>query len=195
MNNALFEAPTTYPADFEEARKAYGPAGNDSKSDAFRAWNQSAKVRMSAGAFGHRLLECFKLYNEFLAGENVKRQRTRQSDYPKAHMATWLRQRRWEGYLADAEARFAKATIEATKEKVVFDGWDDEARKLIQELTDAKFTAWFANVQVTRGARTVLTFPNRFKADYCATNFIYALRRAFGDCTLTAAGSKDKFDI
>jgi hypothetical protein len=193
--NQLFETPTDYPADFEEARKAYGPGKNDSKSDAFKAWNQTAKIRMSAGAFGHRLLECFALYNEFLAGENVKRSRSRQSDYPKAHMATWLRQRRWEGYMVDAEARFARATTEATKEKVVFDGWEKEAAGLIQELTDARFTAWFANVQVTRGEPTELMFPNSFKASYVAKSFSYALRRAFGSCRLTAAGSEEKFDI
>lgn len=195
MSNQLFAAPTTYPVDFEAARVVFRPARNDSKSDAFKAWNQTAKIRLSAGAFGNRLIECLKLYNDFLDSENAKRQRSRQSDYPKAHMATWLRQRRWEEYMAEAEIRFAKATTDAAKEKIVFSGWEAEAEKLIAELTDAKFTAWFADVKVTRGDRTVLMFPNGFKAAYCAKNFIYAMRRAFGDCTLVAAGTKDRFDI
>lgn len=193
--NQLFDAPTTYPADFEEARKAFAPGKNDSKSDAFKAWQQTAKVRMSAGAFGNRLLACFALYGEFLAGENVKRARSRQSDYPKLHMATFLRQRRWEGYLADAEERAARVVAEAAKEKILCAGWEPEAEKLIAELTDARFTSWFENVQVRRGDPTEIMFPNSFKASYVAKSFSYALRRAFGSCRLTAAGTTERFDI
>ena len=65
--------PTSYPADFEEARKAYGPAQNDSKSEAFKAWEQTKKRRMATGAFGQRMIICCVLYNEFLDGENIKR--------------------------------------------------------------------------------------------------------------------------
>lgn len=193
--NQLFDAPTSYAADFEEARAAYRPPKNDSKSDAYSAWTKTAKQRMSAGAFGHRMVECCRLYSAWIDEENVKRARQRQNDYPKKHMATWLNKRGWENFLADAETAFTKATVDAAKQKILCEGWEDEAAKLIAELTDARFTAWFDNVQVRRGPPVEVMFPNSFKASYVAKSFSYAMRRAFGECRLTAAGSSEKFDI
>lgn len=192
----LFDAPTVYAADFEEAWKAYRPGKNDTKSDAYSAWVKTAKTRMAAGAFGHRMTECCRQYDAWIEAESVRLSRRNKGErYPKKHMSTWLNKRGWENFMADAEAAVARETIEAAKEKILCTGWEPEAEKLIAELTDARFTSWFENVQVRRGDPTEIMFPNSFKASYVAKSFSYALRRAFGSCRLTAAGTTERFDI
>jgi len=192
--SGLFDAPTVYAADFEEAWQAYRAPKNSAKFEAYAAWTKTAKMRMHHGAFGQRMLECCRLYSEWIDAENARRQRQRQSDHPKKHFSSWLNGRGWEPYMADAEARISKATIDATKEKVTFDGWEDEAEKMIREIGDGKFAAWFSEVKITR-APTTITFPNRFKAAHAASNFRFAMVRAFGPCTLAAAGTSDRWDI
>lgn len=188
--------PTLYPADFTDARAAYRPAQNDSKAEAFKAWEQTKRRRLSAGAFGKRMVFCCQLYNEFLDGENVKRARQKQADYPKAHMATWIRQTRWEGYIEEADQRIAAELAAGVKENPTYAGWESQAEKLISELKQPVVDAWFSGISVSIGEQTVIEFPKGFQAKWVATNFSYAIKRAFGCCILTVSGKPaEKFEI
>lgn len=185
MNDALLNVPTSYAADFEEARIAFLPPQNDSKFGAYKAWSKTVRVRMACGAFGNRMTECCRLYHES----------TRREKQFKKHMATWLNGRGWEDFMAEAEANLTRISANALKGKMIFDGWEAEAEQLIKELTDSKFSTWFEGVTVKRGKPTEIIFPSHFRANYVAKNFPYALRRAFSECRLTAIGSAQKFDL
>lgn len=192
MNKELF--PTAYSEDFESARSAYRPEKNDSKADAYKAWEQTKRRRMSAGAFGQRMVFCCDAYNAFLDEENARRRKNRQSDYPRAHMATWIRQARWEGFMPDAEARIAAMEGAKTAQNPAFTGWEAQADRLVTELTRPVVESWFADVRVLEGP--VIEFPGGFKARWVAQHFQPNILRAFGPCSLSVAGKPgEKYPI
>lgn len=193
--NQLFASPTSYTADFEEAWQAYKPPKNSTKFEAYTAWQKTAKLRMHRGAFGQRMVECCRLYSEWIDAENVKRARSRQGDCPKKHFSSWLNARGWESFMPEAEERIQKARLTEAKGAANRPGWENEAAQLIVDLTEPKFTAWFDGAEVTRGSPTVIKFSRIFRARYVAANFSSALRRVFGDCRLVAEGSKEQFEI
>lgn len=193
--NQLFDAPITYPDDFQSSWQAFRATKNDSKADGLKAWQQTAKRRLAVGATGPLMVACCTAYNHFILSENAKRAKGRQAEYPKLHFCTFLRQARYDGYMEDAAAILDRAAAQADKVKSSYPGWEDEAAKLADELSLDRFSAWFDGVTVNRGSPIEIIFPKRFKANYVATNFTYALRRAFGTCRLTATGTNDRFDI
>jgi hypothetical protein len=188
VNNALFQAETSYPPEFEQARAAFHPVKTDSKCDAFKAYRQTEKQRSVAAAVGGTFIRCCELYSTWVDSENAKRRAQRQSDQPRLHMATFIRQRRWEAFMEEIKSAPAFAPVNLA-------GWEAEAAKIKREVSEEKFAAWFGGVQVKRGQPIELIFPSVFKAKYVAQHFPYALRRAFGECRLTSIGSQEKVDI
>lgn len=191
--NQLF--PTEYTADFEAAWKAWKATKNDAKSTAYASYVKSAKRRAALGLTPIRFLACIQAYNSWLNVENARRTKQRQAEHPKTHFSTWVNQARYENYMADADAALARAGDQKDRINSGYPGWEDEAKKLADELSLDRFAAWFDGVTVKRGEPVEIVFPKRFKASYVATNFPYQVRRAFGPCKLLAAGTRDVFDI
>ena len=174
-----------YTADFEAARRAYGPPPNDSKKDAFRAWRQVAGSRPAQDL----LLAAIAEYQAWLTAENVRRIKARQAEHPKCHMATWLRQERWEGFTEAAQAALDRQR-QASAAAPPPDTGDDPSGfwgRLRAELGAEKLAAWFGGaVYDDEGPR--LGVPGAFKRDWIGREFRFALQRAAGgrDVTVTA---------
>lgn len=88
-----------YTKEFCDAWTLYGSPKSSSKSLAFRNWLRLGKDRPSQ----ELILAEISCYNRWLAEESSKNGR----EYPKCHMATWLAQRRYEGFEDDAQAMIA----------------------------------------------------------------------------------------
>jgi hypothetical protein len=169
-----------YAADFEEARRAYGPPPNDSKKDAFKAWGQVAARRPAQDL----LLAAIGEYQAWLEAENIKRVRLRQAEHPKCHMATWLRQERWEGFLEAAQVRLQRTA--ALTRPVPQDDPTGFWGRLTQELGPEKVAAWFGGA-VYDAESPSIAVAGAFKADWVGREFRFALHRAAGgrDVTVT----------
>jgi hypothetical protein len=171
-----------YPDDFLEARRAYGIPPNDSRKDALKAWNQVEGSRPPLDL----LLACIAEYRDFLTAENIKRVRLRQAEHPKCHMATWLRQERWEGFLDAAKARLDRERAVAA-DRAASLPTDDPAgfwTRLRCEIGEAKFAAWFAGaVYDDEGPRLVI--PGAFKRDWISQHFRLHMERAAGGRAVT----------
>ena len=167
MDKALF--PKNYPLGFEAFWKAYGPVKNSSKADAFRAWVQIGKFRPDLP----ELIQAVEAYGKWLQDENGRRAKQRQGEHPKCHPATWLRQRRWEGFIEEA-----KSMTQATEQKPDHPSdqqmlWD----KLAKEIGPEQFRAWFSDAKVVNGA---MILPSPFRARWVQEKFSGPVLRAFG---------------
>ncbi len=172
--------PVSYTSDFEAARRAYGPPPNDSKKDAFRAWEQVSANRPAQDL----LLAAIDEYRAWLTAENIRRIKARQGEHPKCHMATWLRQWRWEGFLEAAQARLEHTA--ALTRPVPQDDPTGFWGRLAQELGSEKVAAWFGGA-VYDAESPSIAVAGAFKADWVCREFRFALHRAAGgrDVTVT----------
>lgn len=157
-----------YPEDFSAAWHVYKSPATSSKKDALKAWIQTARSRPS----DEIMLSCIVSYNAYLARENEKRRMARQSEHPKCHMATWLRQERWDGFMPSGAS---------SKPLSTHPSWNGSRETLERQIRQEDFNGYFALLEFRAGPPPAIICPTQFMADHVARKFQFPLRRAFGE--------------
>ncbi len=168
-----------YPNEYEELWKAYAAPANASKKMGHIAYKKATDLPAH-----DLLLCCVEAYNEFLKANSRPNQ-----PYPRAHLATWLNQARWEGFLDRGEEllRLQKGHREA-KEAAVSATSQSWPTATISRLTlsPAIVERWFLPCTFIPGEPPELIAPSRFHADWLLTKFYSQIERALGPGTVVS---------
>lgn len=151
--------PTGYGPGFEEFWKAYPRTPNMSKAEAWKVW-----VRLDKS--GHladqpKMLAAVSAYKQFLANES----KGRKEPHPPAHAATWLNQRRYDGFIdAEASAHAAVAARDAAGWEAAYPKWAS-IRAYFRKMhgSDALWHSMFAGCSAV--SETEIVVPSRFQRD------------------------------
>lgn len=183
----LFRAAPQYSGNFEAVWSVYQSPKNSSKSDAYKAYLQVAKFLPPTDVF----IACIEAYNSFLIQESKKRG----SEYPKVHASTFLRQRRWEGFEADAEAiiaaREAHSGAEALAIAQSWAGAPWASLKAAATEEDKGWENWVSKASyIWRPdlGPAEIRCPSEFVRSEIEKRYSRLLDRAFGTYQLTVAG-------
>lgn len=179
-----------YTDDFEALWKAYGPVKNSSKIMAFKAFTKlTVEERPEQSLF----LAEISCYNKWIDEESKKQGRP----YPKCHMATWLNQRKFEGWEDDARAILAAqeanlgATLVSAYSWVETGAWPRLEAALISSISDvspvAVFESFIRQTTFIPGNPPEIKCPSKFHRDQVENKFGIALKRAFGEVKLTVS--------
>lgn len=178
--------PAGYPLDFIEAWQHYKNPKNASKSIAYSCWMR-IKDRPDQALF----IACIKAYNSWLDDQTKRNGR----EYPKCHMATWLRQRRWESFLDDAEAILrASQTGSAPEALAIAKSWAGApwaSLKAVLGPDDAGIENWVSKATFIASQHPEIRSPSKFHAEELEKRFGRVLRKAFPDVRLTYVGQKN----
>jgi hypothetical protein len=160
---------------FEEFWKAYPRTPNMSKQEARKSWAKLAKE----GALPEpaRMQTAVDGYKRFLAEQS----KNRREPHPAAHAATWLNQRRYDGFLDQTIATGRAALAVATGP-----GWEAKYPKwaTIREFfqrqhgNDVVWQNFFANVEAR--SETELVCHSRFQRDQLVEKFAEKLIAIIG---------------
>lgn len=182
--------PAGYPLDFVEAWQHYKNPKNASKSMAYSCWMR-IKDRPDQALF----IACIKAYNSWLDDQTKRNGR----EYPKCHMATWLRQRRWESFLDDAEAIIASE--KAVHGRLDSDGfarahsWEGPQWDALQAAAGkdglGPNSLWILQAAYISSQPPEIRSPSKFHAEELEKRFGRVLRKAFPDVRLTYVGQKN----
>jgi uncharacterized protein YdaU (DUF1376 family) len=159
--------PDGYPSDFEQFWKAYPRTPNMSKSAALKSWKQQKSHLPPLPD----LLSSVSKYRAFLDAETKKQGRT----YPAKHAQGWLTERRWEGYIAQAQAETTVATAAPD--------WADDNPKWAAFKRTVPATAWANFFAVCRpnGSESTLIAPTAFVRDQIESRYGSSLFAVFND--------------
>jgi hypothetical protein len=157
---------TGYSPEFLAFWKAYEASKlcpNASKKDAFKAWRQTEDERPA----DHILLRCLGAYRSFLTANP-------RNPVSACHPSVWLRQARYEGFLD-------KVSHDAPAPQLPRHGsWNGQAGRLIAQIGEASFTAWFAPCEIDDGPPVTIITDREFRRDWIMNHFAGQLRSAFG---------------
>lgn len=174
----LFPAKTSYPAEFEAEWKRFSGPKSSSKSDGLRA-----RIQMAKFLPGHQtLLYCI---DEYRAEIGKSRQISK-------HYASWLRDRRWEGYEDDARKRLLQAAYNA--EQVAKDvqslleqyplqraAFMDLVPTISKQVGNPhEMDAYFGTAIYEAGPPPALRVKSAFLRDRIESKHGFMLRRVFG---------------
>lgn len=163
-----------YPDDFEAFWVSYPRSPNMSKAEAAKAWT---KLK-TAGLLPEqaRVMAAVTAYRKFLADQS----KGRREPHPAAHAATWLNQRRFEGFLeAPARPVGSPAVDTGPGWEAAFPKWA-KVRDTFREMNgnDTLWLTWFAKVRPV--SETELLCWSRFERDQLEQKFGDALKRYIG---------------
>jgi hypothetical protein len=162
-----------YPSAFErwwsECRKWPGFSPNMSKPDALKAWQQCENARPSTGDMVQAAIE----YRRWLEAENETRARRRDKPHPTLHPATWLRQKRWTGFLEAAALRLVEND---PPRRITLAPQHVEALRNVG-VSEVIVATWFADGEYHAGAFLAAT---HMKRDWIANHYARELAKAFG---------------
>jgi hypothetical protein len=159
--------PDGYPPEFEQFWKAYPRTPNMSKSAALKSWKQQKSHLPPLPS----LLSSVAKYRAFLDAETKKQGRT----YPAKHAQGWLSERRWEGYISEAQAETTAATAAPD--------WADDNPKWAAFKRTVPATAWnnFFAVCRPNGSESTLIAPTAFVRDQIESRYGSPLFAIFND--------------
>jgi uncharacterized protein YdaU (DUF1376 family) len=160
-------APDGYPSDFEQFWKAYPRTPNMSKSAALKSWKQQKSHLPPLPD----LLSSVAKYRAFLDAETKKQGRA----YPAKHAQGWITERRWEGYISQAQAETTVATAAPD--------WADDNPKWAAFKRSLPPTAWANFFAVCRpnGSESTLIAPTAFVRDQIESRYGSSLFAVFND--------------
>jgi hypothetical protein len=165
--------PSPYPSAFErwwsECRKWPGFSPNMSKPDALKAWNQAETVRPPTGDMARAAIE----YRRWLEAENETRAKRRDKPHPTLHPATWLRQRRWTGFL---EAAALRLVDNDPPRRITLAPQHVEALRNAG-LSEVTVATWFADGEYRNGK---FLAASDFKRGWIEQHYMRECRNAFG---------------
>ena len=168
--------PVPYPSDFErfwtECRKWPGFSPNMSKPEALKAWQQTKDARPGTGD----MVDTSRAYSRWLEQQNAERAKRRDTPHPTLHPATWLRQRRWTGFLEQAALEAAAGDTDRMPRRVTLSAEYVEALRNAG-LSEVIVATWFADGEFCNG--TFLT-TTPFKAKWLQQHYERELQKAFG---------------
>lgn len=153
----LPKASAVYTQEFEDFWAAYetrkrSPAA--SKPDAMKAWKQTDAVRPALAT----LLLMTTAYHTHID----------KTATPACHPATWLRQERWSGFLAEPK-----------KGVLTHESWPREiAEALAKKIGAAKFNTWLGSARFVSEPIPAIVVSTGFRKDYIRQNLakdIYAV--------------------
>ena len=150
---------SSYTTRFESAWKEYPRTPNMSKLMAYRAWIKETPPEI--------ILECVRQYKSWLK---------KQKDHPVAHMATWINQRRWEGFeeaaLASIEARRAVPVSTLTCEgSPELRRWQEAVAKVQRAIGLDVWGVWFSGAELVSLSPPVVKVGSQFRRQYVESKF------------------------
>jgi hypothetical protein len=184
--------PVAYPPPYEtlwQAWRAFDKNSSEGKDEGLKAWRQTSKIRLAHGCGDDLMLACVDLYRQFLAKQNSERRKFKQSPVPKLHLSTFLRQKRWEGFLEEAKAAaapkpaangHAAPDARALKWPAYHEAWTALRPSVVAALRDERLVdAWFPGALYDGPAR-VLYIPKQFHAHWIELHYRDRLARIVG---------------
>jgi hypothetical protein len=163
---------TFYSPDFEVLWRAYDAPPNSSKLKAYEAYKKAKDIPSD-----DMLLLCINAYNSWL------KQQKGVSPYPKCHMATWINQARWEGFMDKAEQmQTIQAKVQESKEAMISASRQSWPKDIIEKLKlpDPVLEAWIIPCTYVSGPPPQIVAPKRMHANYLREKLIDRLERAIG---------------
>lgn len=159
-----------YPADVQAFVGAW-PASDQSPAEIAAAWPKRDAPPISD------MLTAVEAYRADVEAQNARRPKGDQRPWMQA--TTWLRNRRWEGYLAKIKLTTEMARTQPLQVRPW--GSNPAADKLIAEIGVDRFDAWLRPcVFSLHEGVPMLTAPSKHVRDYVATHYIEKLETAFG---------------
>lgn len=169
---SLFALPVPkgkYTAEFEAFWSAFPHSANASKSDAFKAWNQVAKMRPPL----ETLLRCVAAYEAEINSRLIARPT---SLVAICHASTWLRGQRWEGYMSAVALPGPGGQMAADNAPVP--SW---AIFLAEAIGEPAFHYWFKDAEFSPGPPPVIRVEKMLNRDRISTKYCHILDRCLGD--------------
>jgi hypothetical protein len=163
-----------YPEDFEKFWVAYPRSPNMSKAEAGKSW-----AKLKAGGLlpdGAAMSRAVASYRKFLADQS----KGRKDPHPAAHAATWLNQRRFEGFLEAPAQAYAGGDPGPGWEAAYPDTWA-RLRKFYADThrSDLLWQNTFAGVRPNGSAFTIIC-RSLFERDHLTDKYGENLKRLFG---------------
>jgi len=165
-----------YPDDFEKFWLAYPRSPNMSKAEAGKSW---AKLK-SAGLLpdGATMARAVAGYRNFLSDQS----KGRKDPHPAAHAATWLNQRRFEGFLeAPAVGVTASGAVMAPSWEAAHPDTWGKLREQLREMhgSDSLWLQLFGRCQLQPGSPFTVICTDEFERDRLNDRFAAKLTAMF----------------
>lgn len=160
------------PEGFEEFWKAFPKTPNMSKSEALKAWSRLQRD----GALPEQalMIASTQAYALFLATQS----KGRKEPHPPAHAATWLNQRRFDGFIEEAQARTLAAEMDS-KHTPDWADLDPVWAKIKDSLTPREWSIYFKEAR-PNGSPTTLICHSRYARDKIVEVYGERIAAAFG---------------
>lgn len=172
-----------YTEEFEQAWKLYNSPPNGSKSKAYEKY-KSAKDLPRHELF----LKCIVAYNEWLAQQSRPNH-----PYPKLHMATFVNQSRFEGFLDRAEELLKSdlSVRESTNASLAASArtWPDDILSRIKIPQSVKDT-WILPATFHAGPPPKIICPSAFHASWLSSKWAPQIEEVLGPAVIISAVGK-----